>query len=477
MDTRFALIDLGSNSIRLVLFDRAKPFAAPLLNEKSVVELGRGLDETGNLAPGRIEKALNTFRHFKWLLDGLNLTETHIFATAAVRDAGNAKVLIDQVEALMGCQVQILSGEEVAQLSAKGVLLSCPGARGLVADLGGGSLELAKVGPKGIEACTSLPLGILRLEAMGLEGARTALAKGLAAVPWLDELDKSDRIYLVGGTWRALARAHMAHKAYPLNVLHRYAISAKSLRSYSKKIVTRPARRLDAMEHVPLARRRKLPWAALVAEVLAHTAPFKRVVFSEAGLRKRYDTAIAALIPEGGRFGNPGQDLFAWMAPLFAKEKRSLRDRRRQACQLFDFGWEAHPSYRKIDIPSAVLHSATLTQTHRDRAYLGMVLLLRHGGNHRDDLANPWLRLLRLLPKNHRRHAMVTGRALRLAHKISRGILPLVQATQLRVEDLRLILEIHEPELADMGALYTPALQRLAEALALEPSVEVLAKG
>lgn len=492
-ETRFALIDLGSNSIRLVLFDRARPFAAPLINEKAVVELGRDLDVTGNLAPDRMAAALNAFQHFKWLLDGLGIQEIHIIATAAARDARNAQDLINQINTLMGCQVQVLEGREEARLAATGVLMACPGARGLVADLGGGSLELAKVGPNGVGPCLSLPLGVLRLEALGLDGAREALETGLAAAPWLKELGESDRLYLVGGTWRALARAHMAHKAYPLGVLHRYAIGNKALRTYANKIMTRPIDRLNAMDHVSLNRRQKLPWAALAAACLSKIAPFKRVVFSEAGLREgygadlmgrlnelgqpqnaRYDKAIAALIPHGGRFGAVDQDLFDWMAPLFDGEKRPLRDRRRQACQLFDFGWEAHPSYRKVDIPSAIMHTATLTQTHKDRAYLGLVLLLRHGGDPKNAKANTWLKLLKLLPKGHRRHAMVTGHALRLAHKISRGIVPLVRATSLHIEDLRLTLKIHEPDLAHMTDLFAPALERLADSLALDARVEVI---
>lgn len=380
MSNRFALIDLGSNSIRLVLFDRTRPFAAPLINEKAVVELGRGLDETGAMEPKRIEAALKAFARFKWLLDGLGVEEVHIIATAAARDASNSSDLIEPVESLMGVPVQILSGKEEAYFSAKGVLLAVPGAKGLVADLGGGSLELAQIGPDGVGELISLPLGVLRLEAKGLDEARNTLTSAFVDLDWLQDLGGKDWLYLVGGTWRALARAHMAHKDYALNVLHRYAVSPKALRSYAKKIVKSPRHRLDALEHVPANRRSKLPWAALAAETLAATAPFKRAVFSEAGLREgfsadllgqgtqlglsqseRYDQAIAALIPDGGRFGAPGEELFTWMSPLFGEEKASLRDRRRQACQLYDFGWEAHPSYRNVDVPSSVLHTATLT--------------------------------------------------------------------------------------------------------------------
>lgn len=489
-ETRFALVDLGSNSIRMVVFDRDRPFAAPLLNEKAVVELGKGLETTGEIAPDRLAHALRAFAHFKWLLNGLGIEEITIVATAATRDAKNAQDLIAPVEELMQAKIQVLPEASEARFAALGVLLTCPGAEGLVADLGGGSLQFSEIGPQGVGRCVSMPLGVLRLESKGLEGARAALKAAFAEVPWLKDLKRRHRIYLVGGTWRALARAHMARKAYPLDVIHRYAAKSKTLKSYAQKLVERPEERLDAMDHVPTSRRRKLPWAALALQELIEVTACKRVVFSGAGLREgasaelmgrdaeltlpqsqRYDRAIAALIPDGGRFGNPGQNLFDWMSPLFVGEKDALRDRRRQACQLFDFGWEAHPSYRKTDIPSAVLHSATLTQSHKDRAYLALVLLLRHGGHLKEGKDDTWLELVNLLPKGHQRHAIATGYALRLAHRISRGIIPLIQSTSLSIEDLRLTLKINREDLAAMSHLYSPALSRLSSALALEPKI------
>ena len=487
---RFALVDLGSNSIRMVVFDRSRPFAAPLLNERRVVELGRGLATTNELQPDRMKAALEAFRHFAWLLEGLSITEAHIFATAAVRDAKNSEPFLDEITALMGTRPEIISGDEEAALAARGVQLSCPGAVGLVADLGGGSLELAELTKDGIGHTVSLPLGVLRLEELGLDAAKKALRDAFDAVDWTPELGKDRRLYLVGGTWRAMAKAHMARTAYPLNVVHRYALPGKTLRAYAKRLMTSSAHRLDAMAHVSSARRRKLPWAALAAKELARATKAKRVVFSAAGVREgygakllgrgdehelaqntRYDRAIAALIPDGGRFGGAGQDLFNWTSPIFTGEKTALRDRRLQACQLFDFGWEAHPDYRKGDIPSALLHSATLTQSHKDRAYLALVLLLRHGGSMKDRTL-PWLPLIDLLPKGHVRHAIAVGEALRLAYKISRGIVPLLSSTKLGVEDLNLTLKVSRQDLLAMPHLYSGALGRLSSALALEPRIK-----
>ena len=489
-EDRFALIDLGSNSVRLVLFDRAKPFAAPLINEKSVVELARDLEETGKLSADRMEAAFDVFLHFKWLLDGLDVSEIHILATAAVRDAKNAKELIEPIESIMQSRVRILAGTEEANFAAKGVLLTCPGAEGLVADLGGGSLELAKIKSGLIDCQTSLPLGVLRLESIGVNTAKQVLKEAFKKINWLKQLDETDQVYLVGGTWRALATAHMVHKAYPLNVLHRYTTTTKTLRNYTKQILVRSSHRIDAMASVPVARRQKLPWAALVANKLAKEVSCQRVVFSQGGLREgysapllgreqelkqnqatRYDKAIAALIPDGGRFGAADQALFEWMSPLFDNEDEALKNRRRQACQLFDFGWEAHPSYRNIDIPSSVLHSATLTQAHRDRAYLGLVLLLRHGGNPTNRKEHKWLKLVKLLSKTQARHAHITGRALRLAYKISRGIAPLVGSTSLQVENLTLRLKINEEKLWTTQDFFKAALRNLSETLALEHEI------
>ena len=492
-DPRFALIDLGSNSIRMVVFDRRRPYAAPLLNERQVIELGRGLSTANELQPDRMAAALEAFRHFAWLLKGAEIDEVHIFATAAARAAENSAAFLEKIHDIMGSQPEIMSGDQEAALAARGVQLACPGAVGLVADLGGGSLELAELSEAGVGRTASLPLGVLWLEEMGLRNAKAALREALDTLSWWPDLGEEQQLYLVGGTWRALAKAHMARTLYPLNVVHRYAVSAKKLRAYAKRLITRPAHRLDAMEHVSPARRRKLPWAALAAKELARSVKAKRVVFSAAGVREgysaellgraqefnlpqnaRYDRAIAALIPEGGRFserfGSLGQTLFTWTSPIFLSEKPALRDRRAQACQLFDFGWEAHPDYRKRDVPSALLHSVTLTQSHKDRAYLALVLLLRHGGNLKDP-GLPWLPLIDLLPKGHVRHAIAVGEALRLAYKISRGLMPLLSSTQLRTEGLRLILEISRPDLLAMPHLYSAALGRLSSALALEPQI------
>ncbi len=487
---RFALIDLGSNSVRLVVFDRSRPFAAPLLNEKSLVELGRNLDPTGHLALERLDAALKVFGYFKTVLEGLAITEVHILATAAVRDAANAQALLDPVRALMAADIRVLKGEEEAELAAKGVMVTCPGAQGLVADLGGGSLELARLGPEGIAPTVSLPLGVLRLQALGVEQAKSALREAFQGLTWLQDLHPRGRLYLVGGAWRALATAHMAHRDYALKVVHRYALPSTKLRRYAKKLADPQLRYLQGLGQVPSARRQHVPWAGLVAACLIKATACERVVFSQGGLRegysarllgrereleqdqaRRYDSAIAALIPDGGRFGAADQALFDWMDPLFAAEQDSLRHRRRQACQLFDFGWEAHPSYRKSDIPSAVVHAAALTQAHPDRAYLGLVLLLRHGGDPRDKQAHPWLRLTKLLPRPQRRHGLITGRALRLAYKISRGIVPLLQSTHLEVRGPTLRLTVTDQGLGHRRDTYAPALARLASDLHLNPEI------
>ncbi len=487
---RFALIDLGSNSVRLVVFDRTRPFAAPLFNEKSLVELGRNSGPKGELAPERIDAALKVFGYFKTALKSLAIAEVHILATAAVRDAANAGDLLDPVRDLLAADIKVLKGEEEAELAAKGVMVTCPGAQGLVADLGGGSLELARFGPQGIAPTASLPLGILRLQTLGLDQAKFALNEAFQSLSWLQDLQPRDRLYLVGGAWRALATSHMAHRDYALKVVHRYALPSAKLRRYAKKLMDPRSRHLKGVGQVPSARRQHLPWAALAAACLTKATACERVVFSQGGLRegysarlldrereleqdqaRRYDSAIAALIPDGGRFGVADQALFDWTEPLFTAEQDSLRHRRRQACQLFDFGWEAHPSYRKTDIPSAVVHAAALTQTHPDRIYLGLVLLLRHGGDPRDKQAHPWLRLTKLLPKLQRRHGLITGRALRLAYKISRGIVPLLQSTRLDVRGSTLRLTVINPGLWNRNDTYAPALLRLASALDLNPEI------
>ena len=141
-----AIVDIGSNSVRLVAFDNLDRSPIPAFNEKSLCALGNGVFSTGRLSKNGMEKALSALKRFRVLIDIMGITDVHVIATAAARDATNGPEFLSAAQdALGGAEVKLLSGQREAQLSAFGVLSGVHNPDGVVGDLGGGSLELIDV--------------------------------------------------------------------------------------------------------------------------------------------------------------------------------------------------------------------------------------------------------------------------------------------------------------------------------------------
>ena len=235
---RVGVVDIGSNSIRLVAFDVRRGLPLYLFNEKALGRLGQGLATTGHLSAQAIDLALDSLTRFAKLSEALQLDSLFLLATAAVRDATDGPDFVTRVEEIFGTQVAVLSGEEEARLSALGVLSGLPGATGIAADLGGGSLELAELQDDQIGQCVSLPLGPLRLVELAdgnLAGARAEIDRQLDQIAWLKQLE-GRTVYLVGGAWRALAHMHMARTDYDLRIVHGYTLRAAEVASFAAKV-------------------------------------------------------------------------------------------------------------------------------------------------------------------------------------------------------------------------------------------------
>ncbi|NVN12178.1 Ppx/GppA phosphatase family protein, partial [Nguyenibacter vanlangensis] len=247
---RSAVVDLGSNSVRLVVFDGVSRNPITIFNEKSVLRLGRGLNATGRLNEGGVGMAMQVMDRFYAIARGMEADPFEILATAAVRDASNGPEFVAALRARMpGVPIRVLSGEEEADYSATGVLAGLPEADGLVADIGGGSLELIRLsGGQKHEACT-LRLGVIRLNdrAEGdLQKARAIADADIAQVDWLDTL-QGRPLYLVGGAFRALARLQIARTNYPLNIVHLYTLSGDAAKEMADWAATAPRRTLDRL--------------------------------------------------------------------------------------------------------------------------------------------------------------------------------------------------------------------------------------
>jgi len=299
-----AVLDIGSNSVRLVVFDGAGRAPIPIFNERVFAGLGRGLSATGRLSPEGMEHALDNVARFAAIARAMGVGRLDAVATAAVRDASDGGLFVAEVERRTGLRIAVLSGEDEARLSALGVLSDAPEADGAMGDLGGASLELVslKDGAPGRHA--TLPLGPLRL----LDVARADVDKSagvvdreLGKVTWLGEL-AGRSFYAVGGAWRGLARVHMTQTGSPLRVIDHYSVKRARLEPMLALIAKMSRRSLDRLPDLPRRRVETLPAAAVIlAAVLKHGRP-KRVIFSACGLR---EGIVYSQLPAEVRAGDP----------------------------------------------------------------------------------------------------------------------------------------------------------------------------
>jgi exopolyphosphatase/guanosine-5'-triphosphate,3'-diphosphate pyrophosphatase len=286
--SRVGVIDIGSNSVRLVVFDGAARSPAYYFNEKILCGLGAGFSETGRLNPQGRVRALKALRRFAALASGMGVSPLLTVGTAAVRDAEDGPEFRQEVLDETGLDIRILDGAEEARLAGQGVLLGWPGAEGLVCDIGGSSMELAELkGGGAIGERRTSDLGPLKL--MGLKGGKKAvrahikdrigeLAEAFPARP--------ERLFLVGGSWRAIARIDMERRGYPLKVLHEYRMTPKAILDTIKMIEKSDVSDLKARTGTSGERMKLVPWAAEVLKVLVRQLHPREVAVSSYGIRE-----------------------------------------------------------------------------------------------------------------------------------------------------------------------------------------------
>jgi exopolyphosphatase / guanosine-5'-triphosphate,3'-diphosphate pyrophosphatase len=487
--SRSAVVDLGSNSVRLVVFEGLGRNPIAIFNEKAVLRLGRGVTTTGRLNAEAVAQALTVMNRYRAIAEAMGASPFEVLATSAVRDARNGPEFVATLaERMPGARIRVLSGEEEAALSAEGVLCGIPSADGILADIGGGSLELVRLDAGRGGAAATLPLGVIRLaERAGDDAARArALAEAeLATVPWLAEGAGRD-LYVVGGAWRALARIHIAQTRYPLNMVHHYTIGRDEARDLAGVIAGAGRRALERMAGAPRRRIDDLPYAAIVLRRLLRATGARRVVFSANGLREGW---FMAQVPEAVRREDPlvsagrdyaarlGRDpvlppaLAAWTAPLFAAETAEQLRLRTVACWLSDIGSHDHPEYRAEQAFLRILRQPGIALDHHARAFLATTLALRYEA----EPDAPFLATARgLLSPDALRRATILGVALRLAYTLSAGTTALLAGTALEV-GVTLTLRLAEGSGVFAGESVTRRLDRLAEALGLDATTELAA--
>ncbi|HUF57716.1 MAG TPA: Ppx/GppA family phosphatase [Thermohalobaculum sp.] len=486
---RIGVVDAGSNSVRLVVFEGGRRSPAILFNEKLMAGLGASLARTGRLDPEGRTRAMAALTRFAAVAELLHVGALAGIATAAIRDAEDGPAFRDEVEERTGIRLDIVSGEDEARLAAQGVLFGMPEADGVAVDLGGASLEFCRIDRGRVGAGVSTPLGPLRL--MGLDGG--ARAVGAEIDRHLGGLDRQfrldgGRLYLVGGSWRALARVQMERSKYPMKLLHEFCINVDDARALGRSVARQTPKGLARIPGLSASRADVLPMSGRLFAALVEALAPGEIVVSGFGLREGVCLAnlgaplrpldpllAAARAQERARARAPGfgAELGEWvlrvLEPTDAEEARLIR----AASHLADVNWRSHPDYRVDGCWDSVTRSTITNIGHRGRALLGAALTMRYR-RARSVLGD--YPALRLLDEAELDRAVQIGLALRAGCTIAGAAPGVLPGVGVSIDSGTLVVTL-PPERSELaGEEVEKRLAHLAEALGLASRLEV-AKG
>ena len=481
---RLGVIDIGSNSVRLVVFDGAARSPAYFYNEKVICSLGSNLSSDNVLNVDNKNKALAALKRFVLLSKAMHVTLIAV-ATAAVRNSKDGVAFCEEILQETGLNVTILTGEEEANLSAQGVLLGWPGADGLVCDLGGASLELAEISKGTVGKTISCPIGPLYLNQFYLD---QKLQRDFVN----SELRKSKKlfsrkytnIYLVGGSWRSIARTQMEMTDYPLKVLHAYQMRIAEIKGTLTWIMRASLKDLEAKSPSSSSRLRLLPSSAIILNELIDCFQPKKLAVSSYGIREgllhsamnkklreqdplleacRHMEASAARIP------GFGLTLFNFIMPLFETSEKNFVRLIKAACFLHDVSWRAHPDYRA----EVCFDNATRANLggidHQGRAFLAIALLYRYKSPKKNEIFS---KIFSILDKKDRRKAEILGKAMRFGAMLSGSTADSMGKLELDNSKKLLKLKISEKNKDLFGKVVQQRFASVALRMSYEPIIK-----
>ncbi len=461
-----AVVDIGSNSVRLVVYDGLRRSPTPVFNEKILCGLGRGVALTGRLGDEGITRALAALRRFRALARQIGAKQVFAVATAAAREASNGAEFIDRAEEAIGVHIDVLTGKEEARYAALGTIAGIPGADGIAGDLGGGSLELVDIKDGKLRDGITLPLGPLRL--IDMSGGSIARASKIVdeyfdKAKILDNL-KGRTFYAVGGTWRNLARLHMAQNKYPLHVLHHYTMTRSQASGVADLVSGLSASSLKDIRAVSRSRSDTLPYGALVLHRLLERAKPKNIVVSVLGVREgllhaklprrkmKDDALLSSCWDFARRYArSPAHELELcdWTDQLFGigglKENDGERRLRYAACLLADIGWRAHPDYRAERSLGMISQAAFVGVDHPGRVFLALTVFYRYDGEKTED------GLMRLLDEDAHVRAHLLSNVFRLAYILSAAMPGMLPKIGLKLADNKTLLLTLPKKFADLA--------------------------
>lgn len=443
-----SVVDIGSNSVRLVIYEGLSRMPSVLFNEKVLCGLGRGIASTGMLDQEGITRALGALRRFRTLSIQARATRMHVLATAAAREAANGPDFVAEAETILGHEIRVLSGAEEARFSALGIISGFYDPDGIVGDLGGGSLELVDIADGEVGDGITLPIGGLRLSELAdnsIQEARKIARKNIAMAELLEK-GRGRTFYAVGGTWRNLAKLHMESIRYPLHMTQGYDIPIAAAQPFLERVQQNGESKNKAMRAVSRNRRSLLPFGAVaMSEILRAMRP-KMISFSALGVREGY--LYSLLEPESktrdplltaadelailrARSPEHSRELADWTGIAFRafgiEETREDARYRRAACLLADISWRAHPDYRGSQALNLISNGTFAGITHAGRAYIALANYYRFEG-----LRGDWLSesLADIATPRYQQFAKLLGGLLRVSYLFSAsmpGITPLLR--------------------------------------------------
>ncbi len=481
-----AIVDIGSNTVRLVVFHGPARLPLPIFNEKVQCRLGQGIDQTGKLNPEGVELAYETLNRFMKLVEVMEVDHVSLLATAAVREANDGNVFVTEIKRRFDADVHVLSGEEEAKLAAFGLLSGLPAADGLLGDMGGASFDLVALDHGHFSKHDTTALGHLRIMDEGrssLKEMRSFIRDKLACLDWLKEM-RGRPFYAVGGSLRAVARVIMHRIDYPLHVIDNFTLAQDKAAALLDLLAEDDPDAMNDIANVSKKRLETLPAAiALLQEVIEFIQP-SELIFSGYSMRegefflalddslKQQDPLIAAcmeLVNREGRFGQQGEEVYHWMAPLFDQESDQQKNLRHAACLLHDIAWAEHPDYRADHGFLRVLRLPVAGLSHHDRALLGACIFSRYKGDFNARIAKP---LRTFLNEEDTSWTKKVGAALRLAHTLASGAPHLLDQTRLEIRGGELILSLPEDEDIFIGDAVARRVSTVAKQMNLSSRLE-----
>jgi exopolyphosphatase / guanosine-5'-triphosphate,3'-diphosphate pyrophosphatase len=438
------VIDIGSNSVRFVVYDGLKRVPLALFNEKHHCGLGSGIQQTGMLSPQAKENTRVTLKRFAMLAQQMELQQLFAVATAAMRDAKDGAAFADELTECSGIPIRIIAGKEEAHLAAQGILASIYKPEGLAGDLGGGSLELVEVNQRSIKGQTSSPLGALRLlDAYGtdVESMRAHVRKILGTIDWLGDPHKY--FYAIGGGFRTIASIHMHKTHYPLAIMHGYTIPTEELYTFCQWLMSLSAKEREQLDGLSSRRRDIFVPSVIIMQEILRMGNVEKVTFSASGIREgllydqltpkiRKEKALMASLQHvmGGVPADPdyAQALNVWLDGLMMDEKDIQRKLRQAMCMLGDISLSVHPEFRADWAFEHIIQSSLWGISHRHRVVLALALYHRYRRKWRRNDA-----VIELLSERDKRWAAVTGQAASLAFEISGGAVEMLQQVRLKL--------------------------------------------